>query len=76
MIARRSWRRRLAFLRRRRRPIVRLWDAELNYVSTIADGGRETWGEWARRLLTASSSSRQTIELSNGATITVDAATI
>ena len=72
----RSWRRRLAPLRRRRRPIVRLWDAELNYVSTIADGGRETWRQWARRLLTVSTSSRQTIQLSDGATITVDAAVI
>lgn len=75
MIARRA-RRRFRFLARRRRPIVRLWDAELNYVSTIADGGRETWREWARRLLTPSSSSRQVIELSDGATLTVDAAVI
>lgn len=61
-------------LRRRRRPLVRLWDREFNYVSTICDGGRETWREWARRLLVSTpSSGRQMIELSDGATLTVDA---
>ena len=72
MIPRRSWRRRLAPLRRRRRPIVRLWDAELNYVSTIADGGRETWGEWARRLLRPANGTRSRVELADGGSLTID----
>jgi hypothetical protein len=38
-------------LHRRRRPLARLWDADLNYVATIADGGIcESWGAYARRL--------------------------
>lgn len=72
----RSWRRRWAFLARRRRPIIRLWDAEFNYVATLADGGRETWRQWARRLLAPANGSRQTVELSGWATITVDTAKI
>lgn len=73
VIAARRWPRRLWFLRRRRRPIVRLWDRDFNYVSTLCDGGRETWGQWARRLLLATPSlSRQVIEISRG-TLTVDA---
>ena len=68
------WQRFKWALRRQRKPIVRLWDADFNYISTIVDGGRETWRQWARRLLlTTPNSGRQTIGLSNGATLTVDA---
>lgn len=72
----RRWPRCLWGLRRRRRPIVRLWDAELNYVSTLTDGGRESWGEYLRRLLRAAtrpaSPHREVLECASGASITID----
>lgn len=73
----RSWAGRLWAFRRRRRPLVRLWDAELNYVSTIADGGiSETWGEWARRLARAAlrpaNGTRAIVDLANGGSLTID----
>lgn len=75
MIGAWRWPRFLWPLRRRRRPIVRLWDREFNYVSTMCDGGRETWGQWARRLARGAfrpaEQRREVVEVSRG-TLTLD----
>lgn len=76
MIGAWRWPRFLDPLRRRRRPIVRLWDADFNYVSTLSHGGRESWGEYLRRLARAAtrpaSPYREVLECSSGASITID----
>lgn len=76
----RSWRALLlAFLRRRRRPLVRLWDADFNYVSTLADGGiSESWPAYARRLGLAlvgrrlEIGHREVLDCSMGSSVTID----
>lgn len=48
--ARGALRRWMARLRRQRGPLVRTWDADFNHVATLANGERESWPHWARRV--------------------------
>lgn len=77
MIGAWRWPRFLWPLRRQRRPIVRLWDREFNYVATIADGGREAWRAYVRRLGLALIGRRPPLrrvenDLDHGGVVTID----